>query len=224
MEQNALKEKKDLRRGILLDVDGTLWDAVEQITQAWNIYGEDLPDVTHRISVEEMRGCLGKTMFQIADILYGYLSQERRVEVLNGAMEYENIYLVGHPGRLYPKVRETFEKLREDGWHLYIVSNCQIGYIEDFLLAADAGDLIEDHLCFQDTMREKGYNIRMCADRNHLDYALYVGDTAGDLEAAESAGVDFIYAAYGFGSVEDTSRVKAAITSFEDLPGCVAGI
>ena len=36
-------------------------------------------------------------------------------------------------------------------------------------------------------------------DRNHIDKAVYVGDTMGDYEAACYAGVPFIYAKYGFG-------------------------
>ena len=31
---------------------------------------------------------------------------------------------------------------------------------------------------------------------------IYVGDTAGDKEAAQFAGIKFLYAAYGFGNLE----------------------
>ena len=56
-------------RGLILDVDGTLWDALEAITDSWNRYTEALDDVTGRITYEQMAGCLGKTMYTIADIL-----------------------------------------------------------------------------------------------------------------------------------------------------------
>ena len=158
-----------LRRGIILDVDGTLWDAVEVITESWNLYGKDVPDVRGEITCERMRGCLGKTMPAIADEVYDYLPRDRRLEVLQGAMDLEIRYMWDHPGRIYPDVRSTLERLKEEGWHLYIVSNCQKGYIEDFLHAADAESLIEDHLCYEDTEQEKDYNIRLCAQRNELD-------------------------------------------------------
>ena len=39
----------DLKRGIILDVDGTLWDAVEVITQSWNVVLNTMPDVQGEI-------------------------------------------------------------------------------------------------------------------------------------------------------------------------------
>ena len=205
------------RRGIILDVDGTLWDAVDVITESWNVALAGVPDVEEAITSEQMRQCLGKTMFEIADMLFGYLSVTRRREVLDEAMRYEVAYLSDHPGKVYPEVRETLETLRADGWHLYIVSNCQKGYIEDCLKALGEENLIEDHLCFEDTMKEKGSNIRLCAERNALDVAVYVGDTAGDMEAARQAGADFIYAAYGFGDVDAQAEGVSQIGAFKEL-------
>jgi 2,4-dienoyl-CoA reductase-like NADH-dependent reductase (Old Yellow Enzyme family) len=39
--------------------------------------------------------------------------------------------------------------------------------------------------------------------RNALDDAVYVGDIQGDYDASMDAGVKFIHAAYGFGTIED---------------------
>ena len=208
---------QDRRRGIILDVDGTLWDAVAVITRSWNAALEKVTAVTGIITESQMRQCLGKTMFEIADMLFGYLPVERRREVLDEAMRYEVEYLWDHPGNVYPAVRKTLESLRADGWHLYIVSNCQKGYIEDFLHALGDEGLIEDHLCFEDTLKDKGSNIRLCMERNDLETAVYVGDTAGDLAAARAAGCGFVYAAYGFGDVDAQAEGVRQIGSFEEL-------
>ena len=212
---------QSVKKGLILDVDGTLWDALEAITDSWNQYTDPLEDVDRRITYEQMAGCLGKTMFTIADILFGYLPTERRREVLRGAMKYENEYLWTHPGKVYPGVKDTLEQLRAEGWHLYIVSNCQKGYIETFLHAADADGLIEDHICFEDTMQEKAENIRLCSARNRLDRAFYVGDTEGDLEASRNAGVPFIFAGYGFGSVDERDA-DGVIGQFAQLKDVLA--
>ena len=212
-------EEKTCRRGIILDVDGTLWDAVDVITDSWNIALRDVPDVKGVITTDQMRQCLGKTMYEIADMLFGYLSGERRIEVLEEAMRYEVEYLRTHPGTIYPGVGNTLKELRASGWHLYIVSNCQKGYIEDFLLALGEDGLIEDHLCFEDTLKDKGSNIRLCVERNALDYALYVGDTAGDLDASRNAGTGFIHAAYGFGEVDAEKEGVSRIHCFSELLG-----
>lgn len=214
-------EKTGGKRGIILDVDGTLWDAVEVITESWNVALADEKDVTGRITTSQIEQCLGKTMFEIGDLMFGYLPVERRRQVLDKAMGFEVAWLEDHPGRLYPDVRKTLETLHRAGWRLYIVSNCQKGYIEDFLRALDAEGLIEGHICFGDTLKDKGSNIRLCTEKYGLEYAVYVGDTAGDLASSRAAGVDFIHAAYGFGEVDAKKEKVPWIRRFSDLPAAL---
>lgn len=209
------------KRGILLDVDGTLWNAVDVITDSWNERLKEFPDVDRVITPDQMQKCLGKTMFEIADMLFPFLEVERRREVLDAAMRFEVEYMKSYPGRIYPQVAGTLRSLRDAGWHLYIVSNCQKGYIEDFLMALGVDGLIEDHLCFEDTLQDKGSNIRLCVERNGLDEAVYVGDTAGDLVASRKAGCGFIYAGYGFGDIDAGKEQVPQIESFSQLPGCL---
>ena len=122
-----------------------------------------------------------------------------------------------HGGKVYPSVGQTLTCLKKAGFHLYIVSNCQKGYIEDFLHTSGTGSLIEDHVCFGDTGKP-------CMERNELQRALYVGDTAGDLDAARKAGIPFIYAAYGFGQVDAEKEKVPSIEAFSQLPGAVTAL
>ena len=50
--------------------------------------------------------------------------------------------------------------------------------------------------------------------RNSIKHAAYIGDTLGDFNASKLAGIDFIYAKYGFGEVE---KPDYTINSFEEL-------
>ena len=61
--------------------------------------------------------------------------------MLNECVHYELEYIAEHGGRLYPKLRETLVELRRS-YALIIVSNCQDGYIQDFLDFADMRGLI----------------------------------------------------------------------------------
>ena len=83
---------------------------------------------------------------------------------------------------------------------------------------AQVEHLIEDFLCFGDTGREKSYNIRHLTDRNQLDQAVYVGDTQGDYNSTKAAGLPFIHARYGFGTVEGEVPF---INGLEELPKMV---
>jgi phosphoglycolate phosphatase len=102
----------------------------------------------------------------------------------------------------------------QEQYHLYIVSNCQSGYIEAFLEYYGFGHYFEDIECFGNNGFPKGDNIRLVAERNQLDRAVYVGDIQGDYDASCKAGVAFLHAAYGFGTI-DTE--VPAIQQFSDL-------
>ena len=51
-------------------------------------------------------------------------------------------------------------------------------------------------------------------ERNGFKDVVYVGDTQGDLEACEVAGIPFVYCAYGFGQPD---RYDYKIEKFSDL-------
>lgn len=218
--ENEPKDKKEegMKKGIIFDVDGTLWDVCAVVADSWNEYLERFaPDVPTRISEADMRGVMGLTMTQIGDALFGTAEKQRRLEVTEGCCAYEVEYMKNRGGILYPDLKETFEALA-GRYHLYIVSNCQVGYIEDFLDWSHMGRYVEDFENFGRTGREKSYNIRILRERNGLDRAVYVGDTQGDYYSAREAGLPFIHAAYGFGSVKEA---VPAIRGLKELPEAV---
>lgn len=125
--------------------------------------------------------------------------------------------LAAHSGRLYPGVRETLPLLAES-LPLYIVSNCQKGYIERFLSCTGLGTCFRAWLCYGDTGCEKDVTLRKLLLQEQIEpkRAVYVGDTEGDAAACRKAGLPFIWAAYGFGSVKKESYL-ARIACFSDL-------
>ena len=68
--------------------------------------------------------------------------------------------------------------------------------------------------CYGNNLLQKGDNIRLLADRNHLEEAVYVGDIQGDYDASRKAGIGFIHAAYGFGIVPEA---QYKIQAFSEL-------
>ena len=202
-----------MKKGIIFDMDGTLWDSAAGVAESWNEAMQQTGYERKPLTAQDIQSVMGKTMEDIADILFPDLKKEEQESFLSLCYQLENDYLRKHGGMLYPNIRETMERLKEK-YHLYIVSNCQSGYIEAFLAYHKLGDLIEDFACYGDNSKPKGVNIALLYQRNELDEAVYVGDIQGDYDASMEAGVRFIHAAYGFGTIQEK---VPEIHKFEDL-------
>ena len=199
--------------GIIFDVDGTLWDSTESVAEAWTRAVREHSSLDITLDAETMGSVFGKTMTEIGEALFPTLSPDERMKLLNVCFAYENRHLKDHPGIAYPGVVETIAKLSAK-YPLFIVSNCQTGYVEITMKCLGIESHIKDHLCFGETLVPKGETIRILMERNGLKAPVYVGDTQGDADACADAGIPFIFAEYGLGDVPDAS---ARIRSFSDL-------
>ena len=202
-------------------MDGTLWDSSAMVCRAWDEAVAKCGYERAPITQEEMQGVMGKTMDVIGEILFPFAQGQAREALLEACCEGENEYLRKHGGSIYPQIRPTMENLRAAGYHLYIVSNCQSGYIETFLDYYKMWDLIEDIECYGNNDKPKADNIALLAERNGLEDAVYVGDIQGDYDSSCKAGVKFIHAAYGFGTVDTP---VPAIQTFAELPEIISQV
>ncbi len=192
-----------MKTGLIFDMDGTLWDSSENVAASWTEKlkksGYNRPDITK----QDIMNVMGLTMDRIADIIFADLPKDERMSLLDMCCEYENEYLRINGGVLYPELENTLIKLKEK-YFLYIVSNCQKGYIEAFLDHFGFWKYFDDIECYGNNLKDKGDNIKLLAERNNLERAFYIGDIQGDYDATMKAGFDFIHAAYGFGKIDNT--------------------
>lgn len=210
-----------MKPSLIFDLDGTLWNAVDQITEAWSIVGKKYFGESFELSPSFVQGLMGKTMDEIKmslaplgtdpDILSSFGDE---------CFHYENIYLSSHPGTLFENEIKILSMLAAD-YDLYIVSNCQAGYIECFLPLCPDGMFV-DHMCWDDTRKEKQFTIRALMDRHNIDRAIYIGDTEKDEKASRAAGVAFIHAAYGFGTACEPDGTASTFSSLVDIINSVA--
>lgn len=201
-------------KALIFDVDGTLWDSRRPVAIAWDRVIEQETGKALGLNAENMSSLFGKQMDEICRLVFPDLPDEKRFAIGNKCFEYENAYLADDPGDLFPGVADTLEKLAAS-YPLYIVSNCQCGYIEVFLESTGLGHFFKGHLCFGDTRLSKGQTIRRLMAEHGLTDVVYIGDTQGDANACLEARVPFVFAAYGFGEVENPWKT---IDSFSELP------
>ena len=118
--------------GIIFDVDGTLWDSTEAVARSWNQAIEENTDFSLSLTADWLKSLFGKTMDEITLALFPSCPKEERDRIGYLCFNYENRLLETDHGVLYPDVAQTLENLSQKT-DLYIVSNCQCGYIEVFL-------------------------------------------------------------------------------------------
>lgn len=206
-------ERSLLLDSIIFDLDGTLWDSRETVVRAWNQVIRKNKNIRREIVEEDLKRTMGLQFKEIGEILFPYLDAQIRAKLLEECSKLECDFLKEYGGMMFPNVEEVLEVLSEK-YKLFIVSNCQDGYIEAFYLYHKLGKYFLDFENPGRTGLTKGENIKLIMKRNYLQSPVYVGDTEGDKKSAEEAGIPFVYAKYGFGEVE---QYAFCIEKFEDL-------
>jgi phosphoglycolate phosphatase len=205
----TLKNKFD---SIIFDLDGTLWDSAESVALAWQASKQQVDYVNEDITPAMVSSIAGLPYDAIFYKLFPYLStvQEEHFRNLCGKLELETLSEKG--GMLYPELEETLEYLAAR-YKLFVVSNCQSGYIEVFLKTSKLGHYFAGHQCYGTKSQPKAENIKDIVVNHQLKQPVYVGDTQGDYDSSTKAGVPFIFAAYGFGSVKGDRVADVATLS-----------
>lgn len=200
---------------IIFDVDGTLWDSTPVVAKAYNkvfeVEGEEV-----RVDADRLKQLFGKPMDVIFQEIFPEKSPEECHRLGSACEEYENEMLLEESGYVYPEVKETIKKLSEK-YRMFIVSNCQIGYIDLVMKACGITDMIEGHLCFGQTQTSKGQTMLRIMKEYDLKAPVYVGDIQGDADACAEAGIPIIWAKYGFGTVKQPEHTIEAFKDLADL-------
>jgi phosphoglycolate phosphatase len=198
---------------MVFDLDGTLWDTNAVCAIGWNHVVARHGIAFREITESDVRSVAGKPHEScIREVFVGLPEADLRILIDETQVE-DNRIVAELGGRLYPGVSPGVKRLASR-FPLFIVSNCQAGYIETFLATAALSPCFRDHECWGNTGNSKADNLASLIDRNRLRAPILIGDGEGDEAAARACQVPFIHAAYGFGR----SRAPfARIEGFDEL-------
>lgn len=209
-------------KNLIFDIDGTLWNSTPIAAKAWTRAAKEsgvdkIKDmiITDKILQKEF----GKPMDVIADDLFGDIDKDAKAKLLENCCRLEHEYLEANEEDIsYPDMRETMKRLSLTH-RIFIVSNCQTGYIELVMKKNKITELVEDFECFGATGLSKGENISLVMKRNGLskEETVYIGDTYGDYVASKDADIPFLFASYGFGAVETPDLIANSFSQIEDM-------
>jgi phosphoglycolate phosphatase len=198
---------------IIFDLDGTLWDSIDSVLIVWNRILQNESANRKKVTREDFSSTMGLQIHEIGKRLFPDLDDNEQKRLLKICCTDESDYLGANGGDLYENVEKVLSILSRK-YKLYIVSNCQDGYIEAFYKFHKLDRYFCDYENPGRTGLSKGENIKLIMERNDLSNPVYVGDTEGDLTAARCAGIPFVYASYGFGQV---TEYDYHIESFDEL-------
>jgi len=199
--------------GLIFDLDGTLWDTCASCAAAWNRALARRGFRFRKISVEDVRGVTGLPHADCIRAVFTGLPEQQIAALIQDTMEEDNRVVARLGGVLYPGVEEGLPRLAQR-YPLFIVSNCQAGYIEAFLNWTGWSAMFHDFECWGNTGQPKAVNTARVMERNGLSAPLFIGDTEGDSRAARSCGLRFAHVGYGFGRCDD---FDLAVESFPEL-------
>lgn len=201
------------KRGIIFDLDGTLWDVTDAATYTAN-------EITKKyglpaIDVNTVKSAFGQPREGSARIYFPYFPLQKSLPLIDEIIALSAVNILKTGGNLYPDLIETLMLLNK-GYDLFIVSNSpQNEYVKAFIDLSKTDKLFKNYYAAGAYGLTKAQAIKKAAEDNGLSRAVYIGDTDTDFQSAIEAGIKFIYANYGFGEVKDAEYV---IGSLKELP------
>lgn len=207
----AMKTTPD---SLIFDLDGTLWDTCPSCAIGWNNVLKRHAIDFREITADDVRAVCGRSHEDCIRTVFSGLPERHLQILINETSEEDNRIIAEQGGELYEGVASGLARLSER-YPLFIVSNCQKGYIETFMRWSGLVKHFKDYECWGNTGQPKFANIKAVIERNALEAPVYIGDTEGDRLAAHAAKVPFVHVTYGFGSCAASADHVA--TSFGEL-------
>ncbi len=220
---SAQTEKTENKKILLVfDHDGTLHDSMAVFGPAMRsgiawIRENGFPECPE-ISDARIASFLGMNSIDIWNSLIQDIPEEmcaEVTEVVGGEIERN---MRDGKARWFPHLTEELDKLKAEGYHCVILSNCEI------LLKNLYWDFFRIGTWFDEFYCCENYDFKPKTEIIHYilkDYegwrAIMIGDRINDYECAKSAGIPFIGCAYGFGTEDELKEADAIAEKPEQL-------
>jgi HAD superfamily hydrolase (TIGR01549 family) len=178
-----------MTKAVVFDVDGTIVDSVDLHAEAWQ---EAFKKFGKEVDLEAVRRQIGKGADQLLPVFFS------PVELAQFGKELEeyrsNLYKKEYLPHVkaFPKVRELFERIRQDGKRIALASSAKGDELNTYKKLARIEDLTEAETSSEDAEKSKPHPDIFEAALGELgdvarNRVVVVGDTPYDAQAAAKA-------------------------------------
>ena len=210
-------------KAIIFDIDGTLIDSVDLHARAWQEafrhYGREVP-------FPKVRHQIGKGGDQLMPVFFSPEELDKFGEELEKHRGYlykrDYLPLV----RAFPRVRELFERIRQDGRRIALASSAKEDELAAYKKLARIEDLVEEQTSADDAEKSKPHPdifeaaLAALGDVRPAE-AIVLGDTPYDAEAAGKIGLRTIGVLSG-GFPEEELRAAGCRPIYQDISDLLA--
>ena len=205
-------------RLMILDLDGTLIDSLDDLTEAANharaAFG--LPP----LSAADVRKLIGQGARRLVERALPGLSPAEMERGLELFLRY-NFEQIAVRTSFYPGVIETLERLADAGFILTVASNKSEVHCREVLriLGADrhlAAILGADSVAARKPSPEPIFHLMRQFGCGAAETVM-VGDSINDVQAGKAAGVFTVGCDYGYGPCHELDEADRVISSFPEL-------
>ena len=203
-------------RAAIFDLDGTLVDSNEFHVFAWQ---ETFRHFGKEIPLEQLREQIGKGGDQYLPVFLDEHEMREfgeEADKLHGEIFAKKYLPEVKP---FPKVRDLFERLREDGKRIALASSGKDSEVRRYEKLLGIEKLVDGRTTSDDVRHSKPYADIFVAALNILklpaDEAVAIGDTPYDVEAAKKIELPIVGVLCG-GFSETVLRDEGAVAIYRD--------
>jgi len=81
-----------MKKGIIFDMDGTLWDSAASVAGCWTEVLNNQYDGVRIVTEEDLQSVMGLTMDKLAAALFPDVEESLRMQMLEDCCNAENAY------------------------------------------------------------------------------------------------------------------------------------
>lgn len=198
---------------VIFDNDGTLYKtesvSVEAIQKAFQDLNLSIP------TAEEILSLVGETMESFCEKILPDKSLDIHKRLAERIRYHERI-LIPIKAELFNNIKKIIEKLYSDGYTLAICTNASRDYIDLIFNTLGIAKLFK-YIKVKDFKKTKADLIKEILDSSNPSFAVVVGDTIHDINAAHENNLPCIGVRYGYGKDDDIMHADFIADNPEDI-------